>query len=171
MKDLSREEIITQLKRLGINALSELNSYLKEYRVYYKMSNFHSKTNPFLKEDKEEMKLLDDKRKFTRFSIFLDLKFKLPKETVCFLGVTRNFSRKGFCFESNNLNFQSKEILSCDLKLPGEDKYVSISGRTVWAKQANGKYLVGAELLEVDREPYMEDFGWLNRVIRKFSSF
>jgi hypothetical protein len=34
MARLTRKEIVTQLKRLGINTLTDLESFLREYREY-----------------------------------------------------------------------------------------------------------------------------------------
>ncbi|MHA2010159.1 MAG: hypothetical protein ACW980_22820 [Promethearchaeota archaeon] len=39
MVDLTRKEIYTQLKRLGVNSSSDLKKYLKEYRTYITPSN------------------------------------------------------------------------------------------------------------------------------------
>jgi hypothetical protein len=37
---LKKTEILDELKKLGINASSELVSYLKEYKTYYEKRNF-----------------------------------------------------------------------------------------------------------------------------------
>ena len=34
MKDLTRKEILDELKKLGVNNTSELNAYYKEYKGY-----------------------------------------------------------------------------------------------------------------------------------------
>jgi hypothetical protein len=34
MKNLSKKEVLAELKKLGINSTSELNSYYKEYKGY-----------------------------------------------------------------------------------------------------------------------------------------
>jgi hypothetical protein len=41
MLALSRKEILTELKKLGINTSPELKSCLKEYKAYYTMQNHH----------------------------------------------------------------------------------------------------------------------------------
>jgi hypothetical protein len=41
MATLTRKEIVTQLKRLGINTLTELESFLREYKEYCNDFNSH----------------------------------------------------------------------------------------------------------------------------------
>ena len=41
MATLTRKEIVTQLKRLGINTLTELESFLREYKEYCNDCNSH----------------------------------------------------------------------------------------------------------------------------------
>ncbi len=39
MAALTRKEIIAELRKLGINNISELKFYLKEYKTYYALQN------------------------------------------------------------------------------------------------------------------------------------
>jgi len=154
MEDLSREEIISQLKRLGIYTPSELDSYFNQYKAYYKTTNFpFEKTIPLLKNGKEEIEIPNDRRKFRRFFISLDLNLKMLKEDNYFSGKIRNFSYKGFCFTSNIFDHKPRETLQCDIKLPREDKFISILCKAVWTRQTNDRHFVGAEIIEVDKEP------------------
>jgi hypothetical protein len=41
MLALSKKEILTELKKLGINTSPELKSCLKEYKIYYTLQNHH----------------------------------------------------------------------------------------------------------------------------------
>jgi hypothetical protein len=94
-----------------------------------------------------------EKRKFVRFDISLDLKFKPKREASDYSsGITRNFSRKGFSFESQDLNLTPHNILDFEIKHPQEDMYISVMGNIAWKKQAEDKYLVGINLLDIQNE-------------------
>jgi hypothetical protein len=45
MSTLTSKEIVTQLKRLGINTLTELESFLREYKEYCNDCNGHLQSN------------------------------------------------------------------------------------------------------------------------------
>jgi hypothetical protein len=67
-------------------------------------------------------------------------------------GVIHDFSRRGFCFVSQDVNINLKEILEFKIQHPFNKDFVSASGSVVWKKQIDSKYLVGIEFINMNRE-------------------
>lgn len=100
------------------------------------------------------MRSLFDRRKFARFDILLNIEFKPFKKEIPYYssGLTNNFSLKGFCFESQDIDLESKEPLELRVKLPQDDTFVSVFGDIVWKRQLKGKCLAGIKLRETHEE-------------------
>lgn len=99
------------------------------------------------------MRILDNKRTFLRFDIPLKVKFKTPKKTREYaVGITSNFSRKGFCFESQEFDIEPNEIMAFKVHHPQADVFVPVLGDIVWKKPVNTKFMVGVKLREMHSE-------------------
>ncbi|MEE8328745.1 MAG: PilZ domain-containing protein [Thermodesulfovibrionia bacterium] len=97
--------------------------------------------------------MLDNKRAFVRFDIPLEVKFKTPKNTNEYVvGVTKNFSRKGFCFELQEFDIEPNKIVAFKVRHPQADVFVSVLGDIIWKKRVNTKFMVGVKLREMHSE-------------------
>ncbi len=101
--------------------------------------------------------MLDNKRAFVRFDIPLKVKFKTPKNTNEYaVGVTKNFSRKGFCFELQTFDIEPNEIVAFKVHHPQADVFVPVLGNIIWKKRVNTKFMVGVKLREIHSEAKCE---------------
>ncbi|MDH4027583.1 MAG: PilZ domain-containing protein [Nitrospirota bacterium] len=101
--------------------------------------------------------MLTERRKYIRFDIPLDMEFKLlngPAEY--YPGMTVNFSREGFCFETDKPDLKLNEILELKVKHPAKEMYVPIVGEIVWKKQTSTKHVAGIHFEDIDREAKSE---------------
>ena len=97
--------------------------------------------------------MMSERRKFMRFDVSLDVAFKISNGSEkYFTGVTKNFSRNGLCFESDMFGPALKTPMELSVKLPGQDKFVSVSGNVAWEEQFKDKCWIGIELEEMNKE-------------------
>jgi c-di-GMP-binding flagellar brake protein YcgR len=97
--------------------------------------------------------MLNDRRKFIRFDVSLDIAFKTSGESdVYFTGVTKNFSRTGLCFVSQASGLALKESMKLIVKLPDNNTFVSVSGNVTWMEQFKDRCWVGITLEEMEKE-------------------
>ena len=109
--------------------------------------------------------MLHDRRKSLRFNIPLHVKFKPSKEPLekYALGTTINFSRRGFCFETQDIFLEPEETFELKVMLPLENAFVPVIGEIAWKKQAATKCMVGIKLIEMNKEAKWEilDYGYM----------
>ena len=97
--------------------------------------------------------MLEDKRKFMRFSVPLVLEFKPTQGSSEYSwGLTRNFSYEGFCFESQSMDFELRKDLEFKLNIPRSYTPVSVIGNVVWIKQHEDNCLAGVKFKETDKK-------------------
>jgi len=95
----------------------------------------------------------DDRRKFIRYDIPLDLEFKTFDNSSGYSsGITTNFSRSGLCFISSDDTPKLREVIDLKLKLPMSDHYTSAVGDIVWKEALENKCLYGVKLMVMDAE-------------------
>ncbi len=70
--------------------------------------------------------------------------------------MTRNFSRQGLCFESEDIDLCLKGFFELSVKHPQEGKPVPILGNIVWTRQVGSKCLAGVALIEMDKEAKLD---------------
>ncbi len=119
-----------------------------------------------------------EKRKYPRFQLMMDAKYRILKsEEVFKLGRTRNISAEGVCFESDEkLQIASHVDLEIDLK----DKMppVSLVGEIRWFQQLKTRvlkkkrYINGVRLVDIHKS----DEGrflryYCDRVVEKLSAY
>ncbi len=96
----------------------------------------------------------DDRRKFIRFDIPLDVEFKpsIAINNPC-KGTTVNFSRSGLCFETNKDDYNYSDLMELKVNLPKKDDYISIIGDLAWKTELDdSRCLVGIKFKEIDSE-------------------
>lgn len=94
-----------------------------------------------------------ERRKFMRFDIPLNVKFKQPETGPDYSsGTTINFSRHGFCFESKGPALQASSNVELRVQIPGKEIFVPITGYIVWTKDCNDGFMAGVQIRDMNRE-------------------
>lgn len=94
-----------------------------------------------------------ERRKFRRFNISLVLEIKsIDKQGESSLGIIRNFSYDGFCFEFHAPDFKQEENIEFALRYPQGDLSVTFSGDVIWKEQGYTECLIGIKLKAIDQE-------------------
>ncbi len=97
--------------------------------------------------------MYQNKRKFKRYDISLNVQFKPSKVAKEYVnGIIRNFSFEGFTFVSQTFDFETKETIELEIMHPWKDKVVPVSGVIIWKRQADDLCLAGIKLKEMDEE-------------------
>ena len=94
------------------------------------------------------------KRKCMRFDSYLDLDIVISKSKILsFPGVTRNISRGGFNFISENFEVKSRTPVEFSIKHPQKDSVVTVSGKIVWKQQIRrDRCSAGVKLYDMDNK-------------------
>ena len=102
---------------------------------------------------KKEIENAIERRKFMRFDVPLGIRFK-PTEDVpeYSSGTTINFSRHGFCFESDGTALPSSSNIEFNVQVPGKELFVPISGYVVWSQKVKNRFFAGIQIREMSRE-------------------
>jgi cell division septation protein DedD len=96
--------------------------------------------------------MVQDRREFNRFDIFVVLEFRLLRDrTKPFLGVTKNVSCEGLCIDTQCVDFYEGDELEVTLKHPEADRFVTLPGKVIW-KHKGSKFasMMGITLAEAD---------------------
>jgi len=102
--------------------------------------------------------MLTTKRKFHRFDLPLNVKFRPTHGAVEYAAaVTKNVSCEGLCLEARAFNFIQFENLEMNVQLPKSRDSVSLYGDVAWKKQVNGKSLVGIKLKMRNKDTHRRD--------------
>jgi len=96
----------------------------------------------------------EDRRKFMRFDIPLDVRFKPSIDADSHSkGMTVNFSRSGLCFEARELDYNLNDLMELKVRLPKKDDYISVTGGLAWKEKLNdSRCLAGIIFREIDSE-------------------
>ncbi|MEW6601714.1 MAG: PilZ domain-containing protein [Nitrospirota bacterium] len=102
--------------------------------------------------------MLSTKRKFHRFDLPLNVKFRPSHGAVDYAtAMTKNISCEGLCLEARAFNFIQYENLELNIQLPKSKSSVSLSGDVAWKKQVNGRSLVGIKLKMKNKDLFKKD--------------
>lgn len=102
--------------------------------------------------DREDKTLDVERRKFRRFSIPLDIKFKPVKEVSEYaFGEMINFSRNGFCFESDSIPVNMDDTVEFIVKLPTKETCEPILGEIKWTRKSNDKFTAGISIKKMNK--------------------
>ncbi|KPK02615.1 MAG: hypothetical protein AMK71_01640 [Nitrospira bacterium SG8_35_4] len=94
-----------------------------------------------------------ERRKFMRFDIPLNVEFKQSEATPYYCsGTTINFSRHGFCFESDGPPLQKASNVELRVQVPGKEVFVPVIGNIVWTQALNNRFLAGVQIRDMNRE-------------------
>ena len=97
--------------------------------------------------------MVDDRRKFIRYDIPLEVEFKtIDSVSDYFLGITNNFSRSGLCFISNSKASQLRDAIDLRIKLPDSNRNISVLGDIVWKNEMEDKGMYGIKLMAMEAE-------------------
>lgn len=92
-------------------------------------------------------------RKNVRFDVHLDIEIKLSKKGMDYIvGVTKNFSRGGLCFVSEDFKCGSHKTLEFIIKHPRKHKSVIAPGDVIWKKQIRDRCEAGIAFIGMDKE-------------------
>jgi len=106
-----------------------------------------------MKDQELPVGIKHERRKFKRFNISLVLEIKsIEKPGECSLGIIRNFSYDGFCFEFHAPDFKQEENIKFTLRYPRGDLSVTFSGDVIWKEQGFTECLIGIKLKTMDQE-------------------
>jgi len=102
--------------------------------------------------------MLSTKRKFHRFELPLNVKFRPAHGAVEYAtALTKNISCEGLCLEARAFHFIQHENLELNIQLPKSRSTVALSGDVAWKKQVNGRSLVGIRLKMKNKDLFKKD--------------
>ena len=96
--------------------------------------------------------MVSERRRFKRFDVPLDVRFKFAGNTSeYFSGTTINFSREGLCFESTDTVPKLNEPIELKVQVPKKNSFAFVLGDVVWKAQTSSKSLAGVRFSEIDK--------------------
>ena len=96
---------------------------------------------------------MKNRRNFFRFDVPMNLVFKPSRDEARFsFGKTINYSRKGFCFESDDFDIPPEEVIEFKLENPEDGTFINGMGEIIWEKRFNNINLVGIKLKNMYKE-------------------
>lgn len=102
-------------------------------------------------------KMMMERRKFMRFDVPLHLKFKAPHQDDSFTdGVMINFSREGFCFQSELSDFKYDKGMEFNIQMPHRQDNIPVRGDVVWIEKNKGGALAGVRIHEIGNDAKFE---------------
>jgi c-di-GMP-binding flagellar brake protein YcgR len=94
-----------------------------------------------------------ERRKFMRFDIPLNIEFRqAAAASNYYSGTTINFSRHGFCFESDGPVLQPFSAVELRVQIPGKEIFVPITAHIVWTQNIDNRFMAGVLIREMNRE-------------------
>ena len=114
--------------------------------------------------------MLPNRRSYFRFDVPVTVTMANSKNGKTSLtGTTKNLSRSGLCFETDNTNFQPNDRIELNIELPDNDSSYPLLVDVMWKRQVNNRCLAGVKIVSMDSEAKSEvlDYAydmWLNRV-------
>jgi hypothetical protein len=91
--------------------------------------------------------VLEDKRKFERFDLFVVTKIGQEGDTSRHsLGLTKNFSRDGISIEAKDFDFAPDNDLNLELSSPKGSAKIPLTGNVMWKEQAENTSIAGIRL-------------------------
>ena len=102
--------------------------------------------------DREDRASAIERRKFRRFSIPLDVKFKSVNNMSDYSsGEIVNFSRTGFCLKSDNISFNMDDTVEFIVKLPTKETFAPILGEIKWTHNSNDTFTAGISIKKMNK--------------------
>jgi len=84
-------------------------------------------------------------------------------------GTTKNLSRSGLCFETDNTSLQPNDRIELNIEIPDNESSYPLLADVMWKQQVNDRCLTGVKIVSMDSEAKSEvlDYAydmWLNKV-------
>ena len=96
--------------------------------------------------------MFDERRKFLRFDLPIDVEAKASGESQVYaIGVTKDFSREGMSLVSRNFDFQPHASLQLKLQLPTQEESITASGDVIWKRKVDDKWQAGLRFTGIDK--------------------
>lgn len=94
---------------------------------------------------------MEDRRKFMRFSVPVDVKYGAPVEGIEGLSMSRDVSREGVGFPVNRQMVRGT-MLELEINIPGEFIPVIARGEVAWVKESaeRGDFDAGVKVVKMD---------------------
>lgn len=114
--------------------------------------------------------MLPNRRNYFRFDVPIKLTMETTKNGGSILtGTTKNLSRSGLCFETDNTDIQPDDRVELNIKIPESDASYPLLADVMWKQQVNNRCLTGVKIVSMDNEAKSEvlDYAydmWLNKV-------
>ena len=107
--------------------------------------------------------MFDDRRKYIRFDVPLNIRFKSPSVADSYTNaVTNNFSREGLGVLASDFSYDTNSTINMSVKHPFQDKYIDVLADVVWKSQKDNKWQVGLRIKEMDKAAKIEN-KWVRR--------
>ena len=117
--------------------------------------------------------MLPNRRSYFRFDVPVTVTMANSQNGETGLtGTTKNLSRSGLCFETDNANFQPNDRIELHIEIPDNDSSYPLLADVMRKQQVNDRYLTGVKIVSMDSEAKSEvlDYAydmWLNKVRSK----
>ena len=114
--------------------------------------------------------MLPNRRNYFRFDV--PMKVTMDNEKIgkaSLTGTTKNLSRSGLCFETDNTDIQPNDRIELNIEIPDNKASYPLLVDVMWKQQVNDRYLTGVKIVSMDSEAKSEvlDYAydmWLNNV-------
>ncbi len=101
------------------------------------------------------MRKPEERRKFTRYTMPLDIAYIMDGENIVYRGKTTNISSLGIRFESES-NLKEGATIELKIAVPDAPNPVHAQGKLVWVRKAtledNSPFDVGMEFLKIEED-------------------
>lgn len=115
--------------------------------------------------------MLPNRRSYFRFDVPITVTMENTNNGGTRLtGTTKNLSRSGLCFETDNTNFQPNDRIELNIEIPDNEASYPLLADVMWKQKINNdRCLTGVKIVSMDSEAKSEvlDYAydmWLNKV-------
>ena len=114
--------------------------------------------------------MLPNRRSYFRFDVPITVTIDDTKKGGTSLtGTTKNLSRSGLCFETDNTDLQPHDRIELYIEIPKNNASYPLLADVMWKEQVNDRCLTGVKIISMDSEAKSEvlDYAyvmWLNKV-------
>lgn len=118
---------------------------------------------------------MEERRKFLRFEVPVDIKYRFPEKAVEGISKGKNFGREGIGLYLKE-EIPRQTMVELEIGLPDEIVPIFAAGRVVWVKEADEQqdfdFIAGVELTRIssfDKSRILEYvYNWRYKAVEKF---